>query len=85
MGSFANDPTTAEFTLIAPNGLFSYLVSVFNAQTVITPKDYVSGTAFGARWHQVKVLEEACYSIIQGSGYYGQYPAVSTVVRRDGK
>ena len=44
-GCVAKDPTTAEFTLIAPNGLFPYLVSVFNAQTVITPKDYVSGTA----------------------------------------
>ena len=45
---------------------------------------HVTGTALGARWHQVKILEEACYSIVQGSGCYGQYPSVSTIVGRNG-
>jgi peptide/nickel transport system substrate-binding protein len=40
----ATDPNTVEFTLLSPNGNFPYLVSVFNAQTVITPKDYETGT-----------------------------------------
>jgi len=40
----AVDPTTVEFSLLGPNGNFPYLVSVFNAQTVITPVDYASGT-----------------------------------------
>ena len=40
----ASDPATAVFTLTSPNGNFPYLVSVFNAQTVITPVDYVTGT-----------------------------------------
>jgi len=40
----AVDPTTVEFSLLNPNGNFPYLVSVFNAQTVITPASYVSGT-----------------------------------------
>ena len=40
----AVDPTTVEFSLLNPNGNFPYLVSVFNAQTVITPAAYASGT-----------------------------------------
>jgi peptide/nickel transport system substrate-binding protein len=44
----ATDPTTVEFSLLSPNGNFPYLVSVFNAQTVITPKDYALGTTADA-------------------------------------
>jgi peptide/nickel transport system substrate-binding protein len=40
----AIDPQTVEFTLLSPNGNFPYLVSVFNPQSVITPKDYETGT-----------------------------------------
>ena len=40
----AVDPLTVEFTLVSANGNFPYLVSVFNAQTVITPRDYATGT-----------------------------------------
>jgi peptide/nickel transport system substrate-binding protein len=40
----ASDPLTAVVTLEAPNGNFPYLVSVFNAQTVITPVAYATGT-----------------------------------------
>ncbi len=39
-----SDPTKAVFTLTGPNGNFPYLVSVFNAQTPITPVDYAIGT-----------------------------------------
>ena len=42
--SKALDPLTVEFTLTGPNGNFPYLVSVFNAQTLITPKNYATGT-----------------------------------------
>jgi hypothetical protein len=45
---------------------------------------HVTGSVLGARWHEVKILEEACYSIVQGSGCYGQYPSVSTIVGRNG-
>lgn len=38
------DPATIEFTLVSANGNFPYLVSVFNAQTLITPADYAAGT-----------------------------------------
>jgi peptide/nickel transport system substrate-binding protein len=40
----SSDPATAVFNLEGPNGNFPYLVSVFNAQTPITPVDYVNGT-----------------------------------------
>jgi peptide/nickel transport system substrate-binding protein len=45
----ATDPSTVEFTLLSPNGNFPYLVSVFNPQSVITPKDYAAGTTLDAK------------------------------------
>jgi peptide/nickel transport system substrate-binding protein len=44
----ATDASTVTFNLLSPNGNFPYLVSVFNAQTVITPKDYATGTTLDA-------------------------------------
>ncbi len=43
-GAVAKDANTVVFTLAGGNGNFPYLVSVFNAQTLITPKAYVAGT-----------------------------------------
>jgi len=40
----ATDPTTVTMNLVSANGNFPYLVSVFNAQSLITPADYVQGT-----------------------------------------
>ncbi|MEP6298448.1 MAG: ABC transporter substrate-binding protein, partial [Ilumatobacter sp.] len=40
----ASDPLTAVFTLTASNGNLPYLVSVFNAQSVITPASYEAGS-----------------------------------------
>jgi peptide/nickel transport system substrate-binding protein len=48
-GAVATDPTTVTMTLESANGNFPYLVSIYNAQTVITPKDYVAGTTADAR------------------------------------
>ena len=45
----ASDPTKAVITLIEPNGNFPVLVSTFNAQAVITPADYGSGTTLDER------------------------------------
>jgi peptide/nickel transport system substrate-binding protein len=45
----ATDAATVEFTLLSPNGNFPYLVSVFNPQSVITPKDYATGTTLDAK------------------------------------
>jgi peptide/nickel transport system substrate-binding protein len=43
-GAVATDAATVTFTLLGPNGNFPYLISVFNAQSVITPVAYVAGT-----------------------------------------
>jgi peptide/nickel transport system substrate-binding protein len=40
----ATDPATVTFNLVSANGNFPYLVSVFNAQTLITPVNYATGT-----------------------------------------
>lgn len=45
----ASDPTKAVFTLVEPNGNFPVLVSIFNAQSAITPVDYSDGTTLDAR------------------------------------
>lgn len=44
----STDPAVAVFNLEAPNGNFPYLVSVFNAQTAITPVAYETGTTLDA-------------------------------------
>ena len=44
----ATDPAVAVFTLVSPNGNFPYLVSVYNAQSVITPVAYECGTTLDA-------------------------------------
>ena len=49
-----------------------------------TERVHVTGTAYGAEGHTVRVIEEACFSIIQGSGCYGALNAVPTTVRPDG-
>ena len=43
-GAVATDANTVTFTLVGGNGNFPYLVSVFNAQTLITPAAYAAGT-----------------------------------------
>jgi peptide/nickel transport system substrate-binding protein len=48
-GAVATDANTVTFTLVGANGNFPYLVSVYNAQTLITPVDYVAGTTFDKR------------------------------------
>jgi peptide/nickel transport system substrate-binding protein len=48
-GAAPTDANTVTFTLSGANGNFPYLVSVYNAQTLITPADYVAGTKFNDR------------------------------------
>jgi len=43
-GVDSSDPLVAVFNLERPNGNFPFIVSVFNAQTVITPAAYETGT-----------------------------------------
>jgi hypothetical protein len=44
----------------------------------------VTGTAYGAEGRTVAVFEAACFSIVQGSGCYGELPRRTTTVRSDG-
>ncbi len=48
-GAVATDDNTVTFTLAGGNGNFPYLVSIYNAQTVLTPADYVAGTTADQR------------------------------------
>src|SRR5581483_895969 len=43
-----------------------------------------NGSAYGAQGHKIRILEEACYRIVQGSGCYDQLPAVVMRVGSDG-
>jgi len=45
----AKDATTVDFNLVSANGNFPYLMSVFNAQTPITPATYETGTTLDAK------------------------------------
>ncbi|WP_432945970.1 neocarzinostatin apoprotein domain-containing protein [Kribbella sp. CA-253562] len=44
----------------------------------------VRGTAYGAEWRQVRIVQHACFEIIQETGCYGERPTVTTWVRADG-
>ncbi|MEP6638416.1 MAG: ABC transporter substrate-binding protein [Chloroflexota bacterium] len=48
-GAVATDANTVTFNLTRANGNFPYLVSVFNAQTLITPADYAAGTTLDGK------------------------------------
>jgi len=45
----STDPAVAAITLIEANGNFPVLVSLFNAQSLITPADYTDGTTLDVR------------------------------------
>jgi peptide/nickel transport system substrate-binding protein len=47
--SKAVDETTVEVTLLAANGQFPYLVSNWNPQSLMTPKDFAAGTTIDAK------------------------------------
>ena len=57
VGAVATDPNTVTFTLAGANGNFPYLVSVFNAQTLITPKAYATGTTLDKTPERHRCLE----------------------------
>ncbi|WP_170284672.1 neocarzinostatin apoprotein domain-containing protein [Kribbella amoyensis] len=45
----------------------------------------VRGTAYGAEGRQVRIVQQACYEIIQDTGCYGALTTVTTRVRADGR
>jgi hypothetical protein len=44
----------------------------------------VSGTAYGAQGRQIRIVEQACFEIVQETGCYGAGTPVTTRVHRDG-
>jgi peptide/nickel transport system substrate-binding protein len=65
----AADPATAVVTLLAPNGNFPYLVSVYNAQTVITPAAYESGTTLDGSPNGTGPWKLASFDAASGAEY----------------
>ncbi len=84
-GAVATDANTVTFTLVGANGNFPYLVSVYNAQTLITPVDYVAGTTFDKRPTGTGAWKLATYNQATGATFTrnpdwwgGQTPLDST-------
>ncbi|MCU1361989.1 MAG: peptide transporter substrate-binding protein, partial [Ilumatobacteraceae bacterium] len=71
------DPLTAVVTLISPNGNFPYLVSVYNAQSVITPAAYVAGTTLDGKpdgtgpWKLDKYDPNTGCSFVRNDAWWG--------------
>ena len=76
-GAVATDANTVTFTLEGGNGNFPYLVSIYNAQTVITPADYVTGTTFDKRpagtgaWKLVNYNQQSGATFERNADWWG--------------
>ena len=76
-GAVATDDHTVTFTLVGANGNFPYLVSIYNAQTVITPADYEAGTTFDTRptgtgaWKLVNYNQQTGASFERNPDWWG--------------
>ncbi len=79
-----SDPNTAVVTLLSPNGNFPYLVSVFNAQTVITPAAYTTGTTLDASpngtgpWKLTKFDAATGAEYARNDAWWGPPPPLAT-------
>ena len=73
----AKDPLTVVFTLTGPNGLFPYLVSVYNSQVAITPKAYALGTTLDKQpngtgpWKLTKYDSATGASFVRNEAWWG--------------
>jgi peptide/nickel transport system substrate-binding protein len=82
----ASDPAVAVVTLLAPNGNFPYLVSVYNAQAVITPVAFTTGTTLDGApngtgpWKLVSFDAATGATYEAKADYWGGAPALSTAV-----
>jgi peptide/nickel transport system substrate-binding protein len=76
-GAVATDANTVTFTLVGANGNFPYLVSIYNAQTLITPVDYVAGTKFDQRptgtgaWKLVTYNQQTGATFARNDAWWG--------------
>jgi peptide/nickel transport system substrate-binding protein len=82
----ASDPATAVVTLLAANGNFPYLVSVYNAQAVITPVAFTTGTTLDAApngtgpWKLVNFDSATGATYEAKADYWGGAPSLATAV-----
>jgi peptide/nickel transport system substrate-binding protein len=80
----ASDPAVAVVTLESANGNFPYLVSVYNAQAVITPADYETGTTLDERptgtgpWKLADFDAATGATFEANADYWGGAPALAT-------
>jgi peptide/nickel transport system substrate-binding protein len=65
----ATDANTVTFNLVSANGNFPYLVSVFNAQTLITPANYTTGTTFDAKPNGTGAWKLTSYDVTSGAKF----------------
>ena len=68
-GAVATDANTVTFNLAGGNGNFPYLVSVFNAQTLITPVDYPAGTTLDAKPNGTGAWKLKSYNQATGASF----------------
>jgi peptide/nickel transport system substrate-binding protein len=65
----ATDPNTVTFNLAQANGNFPYLVSVFNAQSLITPKGYTTGTTLDKKPAGTGAWKLDSYDVASGAKF----------------
>src|SRR6185312_3252133 len=65
----AKDANTVVFNLSGPNGNFPYLVSVFNAQSVITPASYTTGTTLDKKKNGTGAWKMTSYDQASGAKF----------------
>lgn len=65
----AKDANTVVFNLSGPNGNFPYLVSVFNAQSVITPAAYTTGTTLDKKMNGTGAWKMTSYDQASGAKF----------------
>lgn len=85
----SSDPQVAVFNLIEANGNFPVLVSLFNAQALITPADYADGTTLSERpegsgpWTLDNFDPSTFVSrFVRNPNYWGSAPALDAIELR---
>jgi peptide/nickel transport system substrate-binding protein len=79
------DPTKAVVTLIASNGNFPYLVSLYNPQAAITPVDYTTGSTLDAKKNGTGPFKMESFDaatgakFIRNEAWWGGVPTLETV------
>jgi len=68
-GAVATDANTVTFNLASANGNFPYLVSVFNAQTLITPVAFTAGTTLDQKPNGTGAWKLVTYNAATGATF----------------